>query len=222
MDATLEETNAHGTFVAPSVRLQRRCRKAQITIEILESNSSSESRFAKITIVCGSYRIAIEIEQKGHGSDNPDNPNDPDDPDTPPTDYKYVARVDYKLTDNREEGATTTVSQSFDYDEENRVARITENYHSTDEYSYKDNGTEIYTFDYTIANEVSVRTTDEAERLLYKISAKTDAKGRITELRVTTTTTGHPGSKGRRPIHTPRKDVSLPCYPSIPIPLPAA
>ena len=64
---------------------------------------------------------------------------------------------------------------------ENRVARITENYHSTDEYSYKDNGTEIYTFDYTIANEVSVRTTDEAERLLYKISAKTDAKGRITE-----------------------------------------
>ena len=91
--------------------------------------------------------------------------------------------MDYKLTDNREEGATTTVSQSFDYDEENRVARITENYHSTDEYSYKDNGTEIYTFDYTIANEVS---------------------------------------KGRRPIHTPRKDVSLPCYPSIPIPLPAA
>ena len=89
--------------------------------------------------------------------------------------------MDYKLTDNREEGATTTVSQSFDYDEENRVARITENYHSTDEYSYKDNGTEIYTFDYTIANEVSVRTTDEAERLLYKISAKTDAKGRITE-----------------------------------------
>lgn len=55
--------------------------------------------------------------------------------------------MDYKLTDNREEGATTTVSQSFDYDEENRVARITENYHSTDEYSYKDNGTEIYTFD---------------------------------------------------------------------------
>ena len=38
----------------------------------------------------------------------------------------------------------------------------------------------------------------------------------------TTTATGHPGSKGRRPIHTPRKDVSLPCYPSIPIPLPAA
>lgn len=176
--ATLEET----TRTEPSwLRLSAYsgdAGKAQITIEILESNSSSESRFAKITIVCGSYRIAIEIEQKGHGSDNPDNPNDPD---TPPTDYKYVARVDYKLTDNREEGATTTVSQSFDYDEENRVARITENYHSTDEYSYKDNGTEIYTFDYTIANEVSVRTTDEAERLLYKISAKTDEKGRITE-----------------------------------------
>ena len=118
MDCNPRRDDAHGTFVAPSVRLQRRCRKAQITIEILESNSSSESRFAKITIVCGSYRIAIEIEQKGHGSDNPDNPNDPDDPDTPPTDYKYVARVDYKLTDNREEGATTTVSQSFDYDEE--------------------------------------------------------------------------------------------------------
>ena len=152
--ATLEET----TRTEPSwLRLSAYsgdAGKAQITIEILESNSSSESRFAKITIVCGSYRIAIEIEQKGHGSDNPDNPNDPDDPDTPPTDYKYVARVDYKLTDNREEGATTTVSQSFDYDEENRVARITENYHSTDEYSYKDNGTEIYTFDYTIANEV--------------------------------------------------------------------
>lgn len=92
--------------------------------------------------------------------------------------------MDYKLTDNREEGATTTVSQSFDYDEENRVARITENYHSTDEYSYKDNGTEIYTFDYTIANEVSVRTTDEAERLLYKISAKTDAKGRLSLIHI--------------------------------------
>lgn len=98
--ATLEET----TRTEPSwLRLSAYsgdAGKAQITIEILESNSSSESRFAKITIVCGSYRIAIEIEQKGHGSDNPDNPNDPD---TPPTDYKYVARVDYKLTDNREE-----------------------------------------------------------------------------------------------------------------------
>lgn len=183
---------------------------------------SSESRFAKITIVCGSYRIAIEIEQKGHGSDNPDNPNDPDDPDTPPTDYKYVARVDYKLTDNREEGATTTVSQSFDYDEENRVARITENYHSTDEYSYKDNGTEIYTFDYTIANEVSVRQPMRRSAFSTKFPPKPTRKDASPKLRVTTTTTGHPGSKGRRPIHTPRKDVSLPCYPSIPIPLPAA
>ena len=43
--------------------------KAQITIEILESNSSSESRFAKITIVTKPFHIAIEIEQKGHGSD---------------------------------------------------------------------------------------------------------------------------------------------------------
>ena len=147
MDRNPRRDDAHGTFVAPSVRLQRRCRQ-----------SADHHRNPRIQQL---FRIALRQNhdrlrllphrhrnrKKGHGSDNPDNPNDPDDPDTPPTDYKYVARVDYKLTDNREEGATTTVSQSFDYDEENRVARITENYHSTDEYSYKDNGTEIYTLD---------------------------------------------------------------------------
>lgn len=173
----------------------------------------------QITIVCGSYRIAIEIEQKGHGSDNPDNPNDPD---TPPTDYKYVARVDYKLTDNREEGATTTVSQSFDYDEENRVARITET--TTRPTNTPIKTTERRYIHSTIRSPTKFRSGQPMRRSAFstKFPPKPTRKDASPKLRVTTTTTGHPGSKGRRPIHTPRKDVSLPCYPSIPIPLPAA
>lgn len=222
MDCNPRRDDAHGTFVAPSVRLQRRCRQSADHHRNPRIQQLFRIALRQITIVCGSYRIAIEIEQKGHGSDNPDNPNDPDDPDTPPTDYKYVARVDYKLTDNREEGATTTVSQSFDYDEENRVARITET--TTRPTNTPIKTTERRYIHSTIRSPTKFRSGQPMRRSAFstKFPPKPTRKDASPKLRVTTTTTGHPGSKGRRPIHTPRKDVSLPCYPSIPIPLPAA
>lgn len=108
--------------------------------------------------------------------------------------------MDYKLTDKfREKGDDDRFANiRLRRRKQRRITAKTTTL--TDEYSYKRQRNEIYTFDYTIANEVSVRTTDEAERLLYRISAKTDAKGRITpKLRVTTTTTGHL-AQARRPI----------------------
>ena len=179
--ATLEET----TRTAPDwVELDKYAGDAgdaTITISILGENTAPETRTAILTIICGDTRVTIRIEQKAIGDDTPDNPDDPE-----PVGIRYVSRVDYLLVDNREkEQKRETISQTFRYDERNRVARIVEEY----DLSWKESGTLLYQLDYTIANEITVTTTDISDggsSLLRKIVAKLDEKGRMKEAAETT------------------------------------
>lgn len=179
--ATLEET----TRTAPDwVELDKYAGDAgdaTITISILGENTAPETRTAILTIICGDTRVTIRIEQKAICDDTPDNPDDPE-----PVGIRYVSRVDYLLVDNREkEQKRETISQTFRYDERNRVARIVEEY----DLSWKESGTLLYQLDYTIANEITVTTTDISDggsSLLRKIVAKLDEKGRMKEAAETT------------------------------------
>ncbi len=179
--ATLEET----TRTAPDwVELDKYAGDAgdaTITISILGENTAPETRTAILTIICGDTRVTIRIEQKAIGDDTPDNPDDPE-----PVGIRYVSRGDYLLVDNREkEQKRETISQTFRYDERNRVARIVEEY----DLSWKESGTLLYQLDYTIANEITVTTTDISDggsSLFRKIVAKLDEKGRMKEAAETT------------------------------------
>ncbi len=186
--ATLEET----TRTAPDwVELDKYAGDAgevSITISILQENTSDQARHAQLTILSGDSRVTVRIEQQGAGDpENPDDPDKPENPDKPtPADIKYVDRIAYLLVDNREkEQKRETISQTFRYDERNRVARIVEEY----DLSWKESGTLLYQLDYTIANEITVTTTDISDggsSLLRKIVAKLDEKGRMKEAAETT------------------------------------
>ncbi|HBV49695.1 MAG TPA: hypothetical protein DEB64_02700 [Alistipes sp.] len=174
--ATLEESTRAGLAWVELDKYAGDAGDATITISILGENTAPETRTAILTIICGDTRVTIRIEQKAIGDDTPDNPDDPE-----PVGIRYVSRVDYLLVDNREkEQKRETISQTFRYDERNRVARIVEEY----DLSWKESGTLLYQLDYTIANEITVTTTDISDggsSLLRKIVAKLDEKGRMTE-----------------------------------------
>lgn len=174
--ATLEESTRAGLAWVELDKYAGDAGDATITISILGENTAPETRTAILTIICGDTRVTIRIEQKAIGDDTPDNPDDPE-----PVGIRYVSRVDYLLVDNREkEQKRETISQTFRYDERNRVARIVEEY----DLSWKESGTLLYQLDYTIANEITVTTTDISDggnSLLRKIVAKLDKKGRMTE-----------------------------------------
>lgn len=184
--ATLEKTTRAQSDGLSWIELDKyegKAGKTSITIRILESNVSGESRYAKITILCGDSRITIEIEQRTEG-DDPDTPDDPDKP-TPAT-VKYVSRVDYLLIDNRRGGVKTIDVLTYSYDERNRIVRISDTYNSENEYdSYnKNNGTTLYTLDYTVAEEITVRISDETDTKPYeKWIARLDDQGRVSEIR---------------------------------------
>ncbi|MDE5695366.1 MAG: hypothetical protein K2H77_05275, partial [Alistipes sp.] len=120
--------------------------------------------------------MTILIEQKAAGSD----PDDPENPDKPaPAAVKYVSRVDYLLIDNcKEETKRETISQTFKYDEHNRVAQIVEEYDLTD----KEKGSTLYTLDYTLTGEITVSEHDASDGTLCgKTVALLDEKGRFKE-----------------------------------------
>ena len=182
--ATLEKTTRAQSDGLSWIELDKyegKAGKTSITIRILESNVSGESRYAKITILCGDSRITIEIEQRTEG-DDPDTPDNPDKP-TPAT-VKYVSRVDYLLIDNcKEETKRETVSQTFKYDERNRVAQIIEEYDLTE----KEKGSTLYTLDYTLTGEITVSEHDASDGTLCgKTVALLDEKGRFKEAAQTT------------------------------------
>ncbi|WP_289064970.1 BACON domain-containing carbohydrate-binding protein [uncultured Alistipes sp.] len=178
--ATLEET----TRTAPDwVELDKYAGDAgevSITISILQENTSDQARHAQLTILSGDSRVTVRIEQKAIGDDTPDNPDDPE-----PVGIRYVSRVDYLLVDNREkEQKRETISQTFRYDERNRVVEIVEEY----ALSEKDKGTHRYRLDYTTAGQLTVTESDVMEsgdEILNKIAATLDEKGRITEATTT-------------------------------------
>lgn len=177
--ATLEKTTRAQSDGLSWIELDKyegKAGKTSITIRILESNVSGESRYAKITILCGDSRITIEIEQRTEG-DDPDTPDNPDKP--TPAAVKYVSRVDYLLIDNRkEETKRETVSQTFKYDERNRVAQIVEEYDLTE----KEKGSTLYTLDYTLTGEITVSEHDASDGTLCgKTVALLDEKGRFKE-----------------------------------------
>ncbi|MDE6446032.1 MAG: hypothetical protein K2L06_04120 [Alistipes sp.] len=184
--ATLEETTRAQSDGLSWIELDKYegpAGKTSITIRILESNTSGQSRYAKITIVCGDSRISIEIEQRPEG-DDPDTPDNPDKP--APAAVKYISRIDYLQVDNcEEEQKRETASQTFEYDDRNRVAQIIYKY----DQSWKESGTLLYTLDYTVADEITV-TIDDVDNgsssILEKIDAKLDEKGRFKEATQTT------------------------------------
>ncbi|MDE6507883.1 MAG: BACON domain-containing protein [Alistipes sp.] len=174
--ATLEETTRAGLDWIELDKYEGGAGDTEITITILRENTADRARCAKLTILCGGSRVTILIEQKAAGSD----PDDPENPDKPaPATVKYVSRVDYLLIDNcKEETKRETVSQTFKYDERNRVAQIVEEYDLTD----KEKGSTLYTLDYTLTGEITVSEHDASDGTLCgKTVALLDEKGRFKE-----------------------------------------
>ncbi len=121
-------------------------------------------------------------------------------PTTGPTDVKYVARIDYLLLDKREEETKReSVSHKFEYDDHQRVAQIAEEY----DLSWKEKGSHLYRFDYSIADEITVTMTDKANggALLQKTVAELDEKGRFKKAAETAYDGGGGTPYGRGDMH---------------------
>lgn len=134
------------------------------TIKItLDSNSSEETRTAKIVITCGTSKIEITVTQEGS-----DTPEDPDDPNVGPTPASkwLVAEVDQYSNDNGLSGNIYV----FGYDEQRRLTSVKayENNHT------EGNASETITIAYTDSRKIKLSSSlDDFD---YEITL--DAQGR--------------------------------------------